>query len=696
MLSKKNLVLTFFLFSPILLATLRSQAPSALEIGPNTPVASSDYRLEPEIDPKVLPDRKTEVWGKIFWPNFSGQSNYPLIVFLHGNHATCGKGENPRFDTNCEYTNSGTCPTGFTVVPNHAGYDYVANHLASHGFIVASINANRGITCGGSAPGDSGLNLARGRLVLKHLSLLYQWGKNGGGPGSIAQIASRIRWSSVGLVGHSRGGEGMRAAWYYINNPDAPPGIITPKEIQVKGIYEIGAVDGQTSLTLDAPGLVWNQLLPMCDGDVSDLQGRYPYDRMMKNKNEPPSAQKSLLFAWGSNHNFFNTQWQTSDSDGCTNHKPIFPPNMGSEGQQLLATQSITSFFLALLTQDQIFYKYNQNTNPLYDPPEAVLKTTRVERDFVVSPSEKTTLPFERFDQATGTNTYGSANQAGNVDVSHININRFQRAGLLGWNKAGGNTFFQTNWTPEGSGRDVHLAKTLDIRVARFLTSDDPSQPIDFSVQLVDAKEARSTAIKISDFIEILGPGNAETTFQTARIPVEQFQGVDPSQIRGIRFVFDKTGSHKIYLSDLQFSNKLGIGSDQNQNPLLENTNRRQGIFKKLASRQKTRIIPQVQNAFLGLRKTNRDQQRSVEIVIGTKQIFPVMNQLPVLQIGKQEFKSSRYLEDGKLNRMAFLVPTQMLSRFTDGERMILRYGTAKNPSAVFLVGLFDSKKQIE
>jgi hypothetical protein len=84
----------------------------------------------------------------------------------------------------------------------------------------------------------------------------------------------KIDFSHVGLLGHSRGGEGMRAAYkFYQSDPGGTnwQSLIGP--MTVEGIFEIGPVDGQTSLTLNALGTAWNVLLPMCDGDVFNLQG---------------------------------------------------------------------------------------------------------------------------------------------------------------------------------------------------------------------------------------------------------------------------------------------------------------------------------------------------------------------------------------------------------------------------------------
>ena len=98
--------------------------------------------------------------------------------------------------------------------------------------------------------------------------------------------------------------------------PDRPP-------VNFEGIFEIGPVDGQTGRILNAEGLAWNVLLPMCDGDVFNLQGVRVFDRMLRNRIDNPATQKSTFTVWGANHNFYNTEWQQSDSPGCLGHRRL-------------------------------------------------------------------------------------------------------------------------------------------------------------------------------------------------------------------------------------------------------------------------------------------------------------------------------------------------------------------------------------
>src|SRR3954447_12236232 len=136
---------------------------------------SAEYKLPASVDPEITSDVETEVWATLWRPKVLDRPPYPLVVLLHGNHATCGHFEpslGVRIDDRIDYTFTGTCPAGYVVTPNRRGYDYLAEQLASLGYVVVSINANRGITAAPGVEDDQGLNLRRGRLVLKHLELL--------------------------------------------------------------------------------------------------------------------------------------------------------------------------------------------------------------------------------------------------------------------------------------------------------------------------------------------------------------------------------------------------------------------------------------------------------------------------------------------------------------------------------------------
>jgi hypothetical protein len=125
-------------------------------------------------------------------------------------------------------------------------------------------------------------------------------------------LLNHLDFGQLGLMGHSRGGEGMRAAYNQYLDPGSPwPGqIVTP--LDFRGIFEIGPVDGQTSRILDMASTKWSVILPMCDGDVSDLQGVRPFDRSMAFLQElSPSFKSTLTTARWAASRCLRSSWGT-------------------------------------------------------------------------------------------------------------------------------------------------------------------------------------------------------------------------------------------------------------------------------------------------------------------------------------------------------------------------------------------------
>lgn len=678
------------------LASARAVSPDPTETGPLA-VTSAEYRFPAAVDADVIDGRATELWAHVYRPeNLEGP--HPVVVILHGNHATCGTGQNPRRDTNCDYTDTGMCPSGFVVVPNHLGYAYVAEKLASHGYVVVSINANRGITCGGGVGGDGGLNLARGRLILKHLQRLSEWNAQGGTPASLGvELQGKLDFSQVGLIGHSRGGEGVRAAYNQYRDLGSPWPTRITSPVTFRGLFEIGPVDGQTDRVLDADGTVWSVLLPMCDGDVSNLAGIRPYDRVLRIPTDAPATPKSTFTVWGANHNFYNTEWQQSDSQGCAGHTPLFPATIGSPEQRTTGLASIMAFIRANVgvAPDPSFH---QVFDPHFDLPAVVTDVARVDRGYTDSPNANVTTVFEDFDRGVGTNTHGTPNAAAGITITHgtvPNHDSVQRAGLISWQAASTDAFFQTNWTAAGDGRDASSFKTLDIRVSRQQSNLNPVDPTNFSIQLVAADGALSEPVALRTYTDLRGPvggrNNIHPILQSARIPLTDFVGADLTNVRGARFVFDDTASGAIYLGNVRLSNVLA-------EPAL-------AALSAPPAAQSNAVTPTngagtmpthtQGNAIKEIRRARPSQASSlaaseIEIELETAENFPVRDELPVLRIGDREFSLSRH-PGGDTRRIVFTLPSDAFAPLRNGDDVSVHYGE-RSVSARWLFGPLDKR----
>ena len=687
-----------------LLCLLLLSAPIVAQVAPDAtllsggPITVSEYKLPASIDPVLSTDLATELWARVYRPASLGSTTHALLVLLHGNHATCGRiaGPGEHFDINVQYTFTGTCPPGFIPVPNHAGYGYFAERLASLGYIVVSINANRGVTAAPGVVGDAGLNLRRGRLVLRHLQRLSKW--NSGAetpPAGLNDLVGKIDFSHVGLLGHSRGGEGMRAAYnLYASDPGGTnwQSLIGP--VTFEGIFEIGPVDRQTALTLNALGTAWNVLLPMCDGDVFNLQGVRPFDRMLRENSESPARQKSTFAVWGANHNFYNTEWQLSDSPGCFANQRLFDHTGGSADERTTALSSTVAFFVANVGATKL-PEYNRNFNPQFELPASLAAITRIDRGYTDSPDSSFTSVFDDFTGATGFNSHGPANSAANVSVIHDRVANhdplLQRAALVSWNGAGDDTFFQSNWTNPGSGVNVSSFGTIDFRVSRqcanpldLLCSKQSNWfnfQTNFSIRLVAGDGTLSNPVQLDDYLSLTGPvgslvfgfGTAgHPILQTARIPLTAFGNSSiVSNLRGVRFTFDDTRRDEIYIANIQLSKLNGLLAPAHASPsLLPIADTLTDTVNSANDVNKIKSIRSVQSG---------PGPNGIEIELTSNREFLPQGEMLTLRIGSQEFNLSRYPSTGETTRIVFTLTSEEFAQVTQGDPLFVEYGNGAN-----------------
>lgn len=641
-------------------------------------VLTGEYKLPASFDAEVTTELETEEWARVWRPQPDGL--YPLVLFLHGNHGTCGRYDpvhDVRIDDDVTYTYTGTCPDGYVVTPNHRGYDYLAGDLAARGYVVVSINANRGINGAGGDFDDAGLNLRRGRLILRHMQYLAGWNANGGAPDSLGfQLTGLLDFQHVGLMGHSRGGEGVRAAVAQYKDAGSPwPARIGP--VNFEAMFEIGPVDGQTSRILDNTGMPWNVLLPGCDGDVSDLEGLKPFDRGLEITTEQSALSKSTFEVFGANHNFYNTQWQTSDAGGCSGETPLFPQYKGSKEQRTTAHESLIPFFLAHLGS-KAKAKKALMFDPSYPLPEKLTKITAYARGYSPAPWSADNLIVDNFDKTTGTSSEGVANESSGLSqYSHgpgsSSDDVTQRAAAVGWNTAGG--YLQVNAAAGGNAVDVTNYPSLEFRVALRCfgqlcnQNPDPTGDVDFSIALSNHGKKLSSPVILKDVAVVRRPvgerfSGTNTVFQTVRIPVSQFAGVRPDDVRGVRFIFDRTAQSSIYLADVRFT-RAGTGPGGLPETLPPGSMRASAATEVPPARSD-------HNAVAAIRATGN----VVEIELSSSRAFPIADALPVLAIGDRTFRLSRHLP-GKPGHIVFRLKAADFAALRDGAEMGLKIGGA-------------------
>src|ERR1044071_6384042 len=161
----KNSIRNYLLFS-LAFIIIAASAAFAQAPDPGTPGPLAFTREEYDFGdtafhPSNFPG-PVELRASIHYPTNLAAGPFPVIMLLHGRHATCFNGSGGQF---LEWPCSGSRQP----IPSYKGYDYVAEVLASNGYGVVSVSAN-GVNAVDNAVFDLGA-LARAELMQQHLDI---------------------------------------------------------------------------------------------------------------------------------------------------------------------------------------------------------------------------------------------------------------------------------------------------------------------------------------------------------------------------------------------------------------------------------------------------------------------------------------------------------------------------------------------
>jgi hypothetical protein len=528
--------------------------------GPLAVTATSYDFGDEAYQPKGL-GGKVELRADVHYPTDLSAGPFPLILFLHGNHSACYKGQRAGYRW--------PCPPGWLPLPNEAGYDYLARRLSSWGYIVASVAGN-GVNVLGNEVDDTGM-LQRGLLLEKHFDLWNQWSTIGGDPFG-TQFVGAVDMTRTGVMGHSRGGEGA------VYNALVDQG--RPVPYGLDAVLAIAPVDfTRVPINNTAFGVI----LPTCDGDVSDLQGVHFFDDSRYAVPGDPTP-KATLTVFGANHNFFNTVWSPSsgypgafDDGGC-------PEQLTEQQQRSVAVNYLLDFFRSYVGREAGTGAYWTGAAA---PPLPTGVHTAVSYLAPDRPADRRDVA--RFDDpgdltrtepggATLTSHMGITGWCENIyDVPCVpgayGWNDIHRSwswfgpvgpglqeGTFGWSSVSGGQGTVRFELPAGS-RNVNGYDELSFRTMMD-PGYDANQGVtyqDLDVIFEDTTGARA-AVAASDVgNDVLRTqvsrrrGPSHLIMNQIRFPLSAFAGVDLTRIVAVEFSFDRVSSGVIHVADLAF-----------------------------------------------------------------------------------------------------------------------------------------------
>ncbi len=256
--------------------------------------------------------------GRVWYPA-DGEGPFPLVLVVHGNH-------NMR-----DFSDP--------------GYDYLGEHLASRGYILASLDMN---FLNGSIRGE---NDARGWMFLKHIQEWERFNELEESP-----VRGRVDLERISLMGHSRGGEAVAvaAALNELTRYPEDGNVEFDFGFNIRSVVAIAPVDGQYRPTdqgtpiRDVSYLVFHG---SHDGDVSSFHGLRQYHRATFS----PGSEgfKAAVYVYRANHGQWNTVWGPNDNGTRSNRILDLDALMPAEDQREMALVYVTAFLEATLKDEK-------------------------------------------------------------------------------------------------------------------------------------------------------------------------------------------------------------------------------------------------------------------------------------------------------------------------------------------------------
>ncbi|MEV6301241.1 Ig-like domain-containing protein [Actinoplanes sp. NPDC051861] len=271
-----------------------------------------------------------EIRGQLYMPDWTKRKTpSPLIVLVHGNHGSCDSGQDSANLTCAQFKH------------NESGYAYLAENLATWGYTTFSLSQDQLMMRQDNAKGKGMHN--RRMLLAATLDAITAASRRKGLPVDEhttigTALSGHLDMTRIGLMGHSRGGDAVANFLDYNRiRTDGP-------RYPINGVISLAPVDYERK----APyGMPFMSILPMCDGDVSNLQGARLFERSQYvAPNDPfPRIQVEHL---GAIHNWYNSVWyadggadgQGNNDAACGNSAPFATNNIHPHNLRLSGAAS--------------------------------------------------------------------------------------------------------------------------------------------------------------------------------------------------------------------------------------------------------------------------------------------------------------------------------------------------------------------
>ena len=254
--------------------------------------------------------------GRVWYP--ADAKNCPVLFIAHGNHSI--------------------------MTESYLGYDYLGEYLASHGYVVVSVDQN-------SCNMLSGENDARAVLLLEHIGLLLSYNEDEANP-----LYGVLDSENIAIAGHSRGGEMVATAYLFNGYTHYPENAIVRFDYNynIKSLIAISPTVNQykpADHSVAVEDVNYLLLHGAADRDVTNFMGMSQYENI--SFSGAGEYIKSALYIAGANHGQFNSLWGEYDSTGVANSLLNTESLLSEEEQQTIACLFVKVFLDVTLRGDE-------------------------------------------------------------------------------------------------------------------------------------------------------------------------------------------------------------------------------------------------------------------------------------------------------------------------------------------------------
>jgi dienelactone hydrolase len=498
---------------------------------------------------------KTQYWGfdvahlplqaRVWMPR--GKGAFPLVLIVHGNHARAESSD--------------------------AGFEYLGRQLASHGYILASVDENF-LNSGGAnalinplhSEARNGMP-ARAWLLLEHLRLWRAWNTESGNA-----LYGKVDMRHIALIGHSRGGEAVVLANQF-NQMAAFPDDASVRfdyHFQILALAAIAPTEG-TYLPQAARVAMRDQNYFVIGGSQdrdngTSFKGQSQYARTTFSG--AVEAFKASIYIKDADHGQFNTAWGRAAVPIVGRFLTSGHPTLSGPAQRQVAKVYLTAFLNATLKSQLAYRAIFQDSREA----AAWLPATFIVSNYAASSTHPLATYEEDADRTTGSDP--------NVHICVTNLDFWReidvdlklsklgtQAVSIGWNRAshsGGAPSYKLVFsTPESITADTSFV----FGASQVIAAGYDATPLDWTVVLQDAAGHVARLPLSHDqplYPQIQGPAQragamdgaaSEVVMRYFHFPLRDFTTENPSldltRLVEIRLEFDRSPAGAVVLDDL-------------------------------------------------------------------------------------------------------------------------------------------------